>query len=105
MGDDALAKPRWIRDFHRFLPLKSQFVFSGNVRDRYPRPVPGGAAQLLPLVPYLAAELFEEGTKRIIAFDPARGFWQPPVLGADSKSDREYFSSLGITLDEGGKAA
>src|SRR5215472_3633070 len=26
-------KPRWLRDLVRFLPLKSQFVLSGNVRD------------------------------------------------------------------------
>jgi len=25
--------PRWLRDITRFLPLKSQFVLSGNVRD------------------------------------------------------------------------
>lgn len=26
-------KPHWIRDLVRFLPLKSQFVLSGNIRD------------------------------------------------------------------------
>jgi len=26
-------KPRWMRDLVRFLPLKSQFVLSGNIRD------------------------------------------------------------------------
>lgn len=25
--------PRWLRDLNRFLPLKSQFVLSSNVRD------------------------------------------------------------------------
>jgi len=32
---DALAheRPRWLRDLLRFVPLKSQFVLSGNVRD------------------------------------------------------------------------
>jgi hypothetical protein len=105
MGESALAKPRWVRDFCRFLPLKSQFVFSGNVRDRYPRPIEGGLPQLLPLVPYLGAELQEQGTRRIIAFDPARGFWLPPILGADPRADREYFSGLGLTLDSDGRAA
>ena len=27
------VKPRWLRDLARFLPLKSQFVLSGNVFD------------------------------------------------------------------------
>ena len=26
-------KPRWLRDLLRFLPLKSQFVLSGNIAD------------------------------------------------------------------------
>ena len=29
----VFEKPRWLRDLARFLPLKSQFVLSGNVRD------------------------------------------------------------------------
>jgi ATP-dependent Clp protease ATP-binding subunit ClpA len=53
----------------------------------------------------LGAELFEQGTKRIIAFDPARGFWLPPILGADPRLDRDYFSTLGLSLDDDGKAA
>ncbi len=30
---DDYRKIRWVRDLLRFLPLKSQFVLSGNVRD------------------------------------------------------------------------
>ena len=29
----VIEAPRWLRDLIRFLPLKSQFVLSGNVRD------------------------------------------------------------------------
>ena len=41
MSDDpstmeTLELPRWSRDLLRFLPLKSQFLLSGNIRDRYP---------------------------------------------------------------------
>jgi hypothetical protein len=32
-GPPSLDQPRWLRDLRRFLPLKSQFVLSGNVRD------------------------------------------------------------------------
>ena len=31
-----VATPRWIKDALRFLPVKSQFILSGNIRDRYP---------------------------------------------------------------------
>ncbi len=31
-----VATPRWIKDVLRFLPVKSQFILSGNIRDRYP---------------------------------------------------------------------
>jgi hypothetical protein len=33
MDQNRFEKPRWSRDLERFLPLKSQFVLSGNVRD------------------------------------------------------------------------
>ncbi|GHU37407.1 hypothetical protein AGMMS50256_35310 [Betaproteobacteria bacterium] len=33
MSHPSFQKPRWLRDLLRFLPLKSQFVLSGNVRD------------------------------------------------------------------------
>src|SRR5690349_15618825 len=74
---EAFEKPRWVRDFLRFLPLKSQFVLSGNVRDRFPRLGSEGELTILPLVAYLGAELVEAGIERVIAYDPARGFRLP----------------------------
>jgi len=32
------ATPRWAKDLLRFLPVKAQFVLSGNIRDYYPFP-------------------------------------------------------------------
>ncbi|HAL69152.1 MAG TPA: hypothetical protein DCP84_15965 [Pseudomonas sp.] len=32
-GITSFQTPRWMRDLVRFLPLKSQFVLSGNIRD------------------------------------------------------------------------
>jgi hypothetical protein len=44
----SYEKPRWIRDLIRFLPLKSQFVLSGNVRDlQLIEPQPGCCFQHL----------------------------------------------------------
>ncbi len=99
-----LEKPRWIRDFLRFLPLKSQFVISGNVRDRFPRINIQGDINILPLVAYLTAELVEAGIERVISYDPARGFRLPPSVGRDPKVDQAYFADYGIPFDSEGCA-
>jgi hypothetical protein len=61
-------RPRWIRDLLRFLPLRSQFVLSGNVRDQYPLEVAPGAVATFPLVPCLAAELREAGILHFLSY-------------------------------------
>ena len=102
--NQLFEKPRWAKDFLRFLPLKSQFVLSGNVRDRYPRPSPSGDPLILPLISYLGAEMVEAGIGRVIGFDPARGFGVPAIIGRDAKTDQAYFSQFGMTFDAGGRA-
>jgi hypothetical protein len=104
MMSASIEKPRWTRDFLRFLPLKSQFVLSGNVRDRFPRLGSQGEVTILPLVTYLGAELVEAGIERVIAYDPARGFRLPPIVGRDLKADQAYFADQGITFDSAGCA-
>jgi hypothetical protein len=106
-GGGALVTeaPRWLRDLKRFLPLKSQFVLSGNVRDRYPLDVGDGPPLLLSLVDYLGAQLVRIGTQRILAFDPVSGFRVPPAIERDSSSDKSYFGGLGLNFDDAGCAA
>jgi hypothetical protein len=101
---EAFGTPRWVRDFLRFLPLKSQFVLSGNVRDRFPRLGPQGELTILPLTAYLGAELVEAGIERVIAYDPARGFRLPPITGRDPKADQRYFTEQAIAFDSAGFA-
>src|SRR5215831_19474748 len=45
----TFEKPRWLRDLGRFLPLKSQFVLSGNVRDLQIIETTPGAFAAVPL--------------------------------------------------------
>ena len=52
----GFERPRWLRDLLRFLPLKSQFVLSGNVRDLQLSQVNGIVAHQ-PLTATLAQEL------------------------------------------------
>lgn len=99
----SAEKPRWIRDLVRFLPLKSQFVLSGNVRDQYPLQLAADArAQVLPLVPYVAAELLGAGVRHFISYDPAQGFWLPVVIGIDRAAEREFFRKLEVPIGDAG---
>ena len=34
--------PRWIRDLARLLPIRSQIVLAGNIRDSFPTPHAAG---------------------------------------------------------------
>jgi len=95
-------KPRWIRDLLRFLPLKSQFVLSGNVRDQFPIEIVPGAVQVLPLVPYVCAELHQAGIKHFLSYDSAQGFSVPVVLGLDPTKEREYFQKYKLTFQPNG---
>ena len=70
-------KPRWIRDLCRFLPLKSQFVISGCVRDLQAREVSDGVVAALPLINCLESELREVGYSDVITFRPFSGFGLP----------------------------
>ena len=54
---DFYDKPRWLRDLARFLPLKSQFVLSGNVRDLQISETSPGTFAAVPLTHALHQEL------------------------------------------------
>lgn len=65
---------RWQRDFERFLPLKSQFVLSGNVRDLQVVEVQPGVVTAQPLNQCVAAALKRAGYANTILFQPLAGF-------------------------------
>jgi len=92
--------PRWMRDLRQFLPLRSQFLLSGNVRDRYPISIEGGAPLFLPLVEYLTCELARPGHSRVIAFDPVSGLVPAAVPGAGQFLSSVFFSSLAVKFDD-----
>ncbi len=100
------SRPRWLRDLIRFLPLRSQFVLSGNVRDQYPVEVRPGMAAPMPLVSCLGMELRREGMAHFLTFDPAQGFSVPLVPGLDQQVERDFFAKLlGLAWAENGRAA
>lgn len=96
-GDDL--KPRWMRDLTRFLPLKSQFLLTGNVRDLQIGSH-GGRATAVSLNEALASTLREAGYGDIVHYDPAQGF--SVLLNSDQtdKTDGPLLR-LGLTPSNG----
>ncbi|MBY5475644.1 ATP-dependent Clp protease ATP-binding subunit [Rhizobium leguminosarum] len=69
-----MNKPTWLRDLVRFLPLKSQFVLSGNVRDLQAYEIAPDTVAALPLGLCLQRELQSCGYRDVISFSPTVGF-------------------------------
>lgn len=67
-------KPRWLRDLARFLPLKSQFVLSGNIRDLQAYEVAPGALTPQPFNQVVCNTLLESGYAQVLSWDPISGF-------------------------------
>ncbi|WP_276899593.1 AAA family ATPase [Frischella perrara] len=97
-------KPRWLRDLLRFLPLKSQFVLSGNIRDLQACEVAPKVItpQTFELTLYRA--LREVGYSQVLIWNPLFGFYglqtpDLPAIGID-----ELLHQIGL-IPEGGRAA
>ena len=66
------STPRWIADLTRLLPIRSQFVLAGNIRDSFLTPV-GGGTTLAPLLRCLWAHLSTLDYRFLLVFDPVDG--------------------------------
>ena len=97
--NEGVDRPRWLRDLLRFLPLKSQFVLSGNVRDLQISYGPSGATPQ-PLIQYLATELRSYGYQAVISFDPVNGFRVVRQPGETPEVSQALLNELSI--QEGG---
>lgn len=104
MSDQSiLERPRWLRDLLRFLPLKAQFVLSGNVHDLQLGSSSHNMAQ--PLGGLLAEELQAAGYAGVIAYDPVIGFRAAARPSGAAAAGSELLSSLGLTPSPDGTAA
>jgi hypothetical protein len=99
-----MDKPRWLRDFHRFLPLKSQFVLSGNVRDHQLSSA-GASVAAQPLVQHLASELHETGYEHVVVYDPVGGFRVAGLTGGSTVEGQELLRRIGLTPANGAAPA
>lgn len=90
--------PRWLRDIERFLPLKSQFVLSGNVRDLQAIEVAPNVIVPLGIVPALANALQRQGCVNVVLYDPVAGFQVHQNPGATPPQNvDDALRTLGLT--------
>lgn len=94
--ENTFTKPRWLRDLVRFLPLKSQFVLSGNIRDLFPTEPSPGIVSAVPMITALSSELHLFGYRHVLIYEPLSGFSSPLSSGTEEK-DEELFNQLNIT--------
>lgn len=103
MDNEAIGKPRWLKDLRRFLPLKSQFLLTGNVHDIQIHEI-GGQVTVVPLESVLACELAHAGYEHVLRYDPVIGFTQ---LGENGQvtGDGAVLTQLGLTPVNGAACA
>jgi ATP-dependent Clp protease ATP-binding subunit ClpA len=102
----AYSDPRWLQDLRRFLPLKSQFVLTGNVRDLQATQLPQGIVTSLRFDQTLVNALFVHGYGQVVLFDQLRGFQTmaptiPPVdaPGTEGLLDLSAATGTPVGLD------
>src|SRR6266852_7201596 len=94
----SVEKTRWLRDLLRFLPLRSQFVLSGNTRDLQMHEAAPGQVTSVPLSRALPDALKAAGYGRIASFDLLNGF-----RGVEPADD-SFLTQLGLTATNGAAA-
>jgi ATP-dependent Clp protease ATP-binding subunit ClpA len=91
---------RWQRDFERFLPLKSQFVLSGNVRDLQVVEVQPGTVTAQPLNLCVAAALKRAGYASTVLFQPLAGFGLLSSPGEAASPSSGLLQELGLAAED-----
>jgi energy-coupling factor transporter ATP-binding protein EcfA2 len=90
-----------MRDLLRFLPLKSQFVLSGNIHDLQACEVAPGMVTPLPFTVALCDNLREAGYAHVVVWDPVTGFKCAEATGSGNGSPDESLRRLGLTPVDG----
>jgi len=84
-----LPATRWIQDLQRLLPIRSQFVISGSIRDSFLIPV-GDSNALVPFARALWDALKIQDYRFLLIYDPTDGIRVYP----DEPVQRELASRL-----------
>ncbi|MGH1591340.1 AAA family ATPase [Methylobacterium phyllosphaerae] len=105
MVKEPFERPRWVKDILRYLPLKPQFVLSGNVRDHHLLEIAPGAVTAQPLPAVLAHELYAAGYAHVVVYDPIQGFRAIARPGESPGGGASLLSDLGLQPAGHGAAA
>ncbi|WP_273820888.1 AAA family ATPase [Pseudomonas asplenii] len=100
-GNAPFEQPRWARDLLRFLPLKSQFVLSGNIRDLQACEVAPGTVTAQSFNQALCDLLLSSGYAQVLAWDPVAGFRMLGRPGSDPATGQALLTELGLTPVDG----
>jgi ATP-dependent Clp protease ATP-binding subunit ClpA len=98
-------KPRWLRDLLRFLPLKSQFVLSGNIRDLQACELAPGTVAPQSFNQTLCDALLDSGYAQVLAWDPVSGFTVLGRPGSGFDAGEKLLTELGLSPRNGMAAA
>ena len=96
------ATATWIKNVVRFLPVKSQFILAGNIRDFYPFPprAERGTYQPLGLRHYLRCAMALTGYQWFISYNPLGEFAVVADLGPAEETARTFFADkFGLKFD------
>lgn len=102
--EPVFQKPRWLRDLLRFIPLKSQFVLFGNVRDLQASEIAPNVVTPLPFNQALFNGLFDAGYAHVITYTPLMGFQWVTHPSRQAQEGDVLMQQLGLTAS-GGRAA
>ncbi|HBR54748.1 MAG TPA: ATPase [Flavobacteriaceae bacterium] len=91
------TKARWLRDFRRFLPLKSQFILSGNTKDLQLIQNESDVFEWHKLENVIELELKNYGYNNVVYYNPLKGFSIPSFEG-EVKQKEELYKKLEIPL-------
>ena len=94
ISKDRLA-PKWLRDLLRLLPIRPQFVLSGNVGDRFLLQDDSGSYKIRDLHECLWAMLSPLGYAFLVRYDPIDGISLYP---SGDEALEKLAKSLGINL-------
>ncbi len=86
--------PRWARDVLRFIPIRAQFLLSGNVRDRFPFPFAPGKYTPITLSQYLVEILNLRGYDGFLNFNLTEGLSVMVPKAGDIAQARSFFEKL-----------
>lgn len=99
------SKPRWIRDLIRFLPLKSQFVLSGNIRDLQACEIAPNVITPQTFQLTLYRTLREVGYSQVLIWDPLYGFYGLETPDLPSADVDRLLQDLGLNPENGRASA